>query len=144
MAIQKALIRLGRTTVCPTTDRLTNVGSTYNGITKRNNSEYDAFFSSGTTDANGRITFNLTTDGTATGPAMFSAIHTVNAITQSTSTTIANLPSFYVETISANLKQITIRGIAAQAGLVILGIAISQQAFAGAGITGLISVWGLP
>lgn len=128
----------------PAADRLDNVGLSFNGTTQRNNSEYTNYYNSGTTDANGRITFNLTTDGTATGTALFSAIHGVSAICQSNSTTISSLPYFFVETISTNLKQLTIRAISSQSGLVILGIGVSQSSFVGAGITGRITINGLP
>ena len=145
MAIRKAItIISGREQVMPSTDILTNVGTTYLATTARNTSEYAQYFSSGVTDANGRITFNLTTDGTTNGPAIFSAIHSYNCICLSNSTIIASLPNYFVESISVNLKQITVRGMSSQALLTILGISVAQAAFIGAGVDGHIQVWGLP
>lgn len=132
MSIRSALARVsGRTTVLASVDRLNNTGKVWNGTTQRNRSEYDQYMNSGVTDANGRIVFNLTTDGTASGPAVFSAIHSVDAICGSNSTNFSLLPYFFVETVSANNKQITIRGIA-------------QKAFAPSGVVGSITVTGLP
>lgn len=145
MAIRKALALIsGRNRVIPTADRLTNVGATYNGIVRKESSEYDTWLGSGTTDANGRVTVNLTVDGTSTGVALFSSVVYGNATTYSASTNLSLLPNFYIESVSANFKQVVFRGIASQAGLVILGIGISQAAFVGSGIPALVQVIGLP
>lgn len=145
MAIRRATSLInGRQTAVPAADKLANVGSSYVGTTRRSNSEIDNYFGTGVTDSNGRITFNLTVDGTPTGTAIFSSILNVSAITKSNSTVISNLPNFFLESISSDMKQIVLRGTASQSGLVLLGVGVSQVAFVGAGITGLVAVAGLP
>lgn len=134
----------GREALVPSGDYLLNTGDIWNGTTRYEASQTRRYVNSGTTDANGRITFNLTTDGTTNGPVLYSSILCVNCDTQTNTTNLANIPYFFIESISANLKQVTIRGVSSQAGLVILSIGITQIQFAGSGLTGRINVVGLP
>lgn len=145
MASRRAISSInGRLTATPTSDYLTSTGDLYNGTTRYEASQTRRYTSSGTTDSNGRITFNMTADGTASGAALFTAIFHVSGFPRINAANAQNVPTFYIESISANLKQVTLRSISNGSVISILGINILQVTFGASGVTCYINVSGLP
>lgn len=110
----------------------------YNG-TVQNVSGLRLYTSTGSTDANGRITFLVTDTGLVGGNALFSSVFTIQATGGPAVFTAVNVPVFYVESVSADRKTIIIRG-AKGTTLVALG---ATMTFVGAGVTAYITMIGL-
>lgn len=88
------------------------------------------FVGTATTDANGVATFYATTDGTASGSALFNNIMTVHATTRNNTASAIAVPIASVKEISSG-KTITVNVVTGR-NLLALG---ATTAFAGAGIT---------
>lgn len=86
-----------------------------------------------TTDADGRVTVNLTTNGLVGGPALFSSLVKYSAIGFDGSGNALQVPLFYVE--SASPTQVVFRGIKGRSQGVLLGGTIVPMEFVGAGYT---------
>lgn len=112
MALRKPLIKLnGRDTVLPNTETLDRVGDIWVDTTKKQLSELVRYIHSANADASGNHTFNLTTDGTASGAAIFSSILSIQGIVRFNTTVIKDAPLVYVKNISVNLKQLDVRAV---------------------------------
>lgn len=108
MPIQKPLVRiLGRTSEIPATDRVAGAGIIWVGTTSTESSSLTEYVGSGVPDQDGIVFFNLTTDGTASGPAIFSSILNVQVSAEFPATDAVNLKktiTAYLHNISTNLK----------------------------------------
>lgn len=104
----------------------------YNGTSLKENPAVAIWTFTGTTDANSRVTCNLTLDGTPTGTAIFAAIYGISAMCVENAVFAKPDDVNYacIETISVNFKQITIR------------IANQKKAFPGIGIEVRVTVNG--
>lgn len=83
----------------------------WNGTTQYTQSGVRQFTNTGSTDGNGRITFNVTADGTAGGTALFTSVFAISITGGPSAFNAVNAPSFYVESVSADRKQVVIRGV---------------------------------
>lgn len=110
----------------------------YNGTTVYRSNVTARFASTGTTDGNGRVSFNLTKDGTTTGAAIFSKIFSVNATGVATNTNnVGNYPFVVIESVTA--KIVTVRALTGIAALLTFGATVQ---FVGAGVICHIDVSG--
>lgn len=113
----------------------------WNGTTQYNASQLRKYTNTGTTDANGRVTFNLTQNGSVGGTALFTTILSANATGLDGSGTAIQGPSMIVESISAT--QVVFRGIrGTSTGVLIGGTVISAQ-YVGAGYTVYVEITGI-
>lgn len=111
----------------------------WNGTTQYQDLSLRRFTLSGVTNSSGQVTFNLTTDGTATGPALFSSIFAIQAIGVYTGATSTSVPNPYVQNIAGTLKTVTI-GITTGTAISILGVL--SIVFGGSGYTIYVTVEG--
>jgi hypothetical protein len=112
----------------------------YNGTTLYKSNQTIRFATSGVTDANGRIVFITTKDGTTTGPAIFSKIFSINTCGVAGGTNnVSQYPYSTVEAVAA--KSITIRSLMGISALITLG---PTMQFSGSGVTHYIEVVGAP
>jgi hypothetical protein len=107
----KALIN-GRDTVLPTGDTIGGTGLYYNRtlagtLTAYEKSSVGKYVATGVTDSNGLITIYPTSNGLASGTALFSQIFDVNIQVKGTAQTIS---TFRWESTGADLKSIVVRG----------------------------------
>ena len=113
----------------------------YNGTTRYNNQQLRAFSGTGTTDANGRITFNLTTTGISGGTALFTSILTANAIGLDASGSPIQAPQFFIESISAT--QVVFRAVRGTSTGVLIGGTVVSAQYVGAGYTAWVQIIGV-
>lgn len=108
MALRKPLVRiLGRKSEIPSADRIEGAGIVWSNSTPTESSTLTEFISSGVPNQDGVVLFNLTTDGTAGGPAIFSQILNVNVSVEFAASDTAGLKrqiTVYIHNISSNLK----------------------------------------
>lgn len=108
MAVRKPLTNInGRKTELPSTDRLEGAGIIWVGSTRTESSTLIEYISSGIPNQDGAVFFNLTTDGTASGPAIFSQILNISATAEFPAvdgTTLKKAITAYIHNISPNLK----------------------------------------
>ncbi len=99
-----------------------------------NNGGVKTFYASGTTDANGKITLNLTMDNTLSGPAIFKAIWFNDSKCTSPAGSPQAAVTSYVESLSADLKK-TIHGyFKANAVTILLSMVYNPFANVGANV----------
>lgn len=92
-----------------------------------------AYYISGTTDANGNVTLNLTEDGTANGVALFSDIWAITTYPQVNANGPADAVQSYRKSLSANKKNVTYGFYKANALTVTLGLLFVPVTSIGAG-----------
>ena len=113
----------------PSITNTTPVLDHWQGATQRQNVTLRTWSNTGTTDANGRVTFNLTQNALLGGKALFTTILTAQGIGVDASGSSVQSPQFFVESVSAT--QIVFRGV--RGTIVVLGG--NSMQFVGAGIT---------
>lgn len=113
----------------------------WHNTTQYNASQLRVYTSSGTTDANGRVTFNMTTTGLSGGPALFSTVLNVEAIGVNNSGTAIQVPVASIQSVTAT--QCILRFIrGTSTGILIGGTVISAQ-YVGAGYTVYVKIIGV-
>lgn len=140
--MRKPLARInGRDTELALGDFIRGAGDVYNGTTRYEQGATREFFGTAITNSNGRATFYLTTDGTANGPALFSAIFGLPTADLLTATTNAvDTPVPVIESISADRKIVVVRTIRGQ----VLLLLAATTTFGPQNITVGLRVKGLP
>lgn len=113
----------------------------YNGTTQYAAEQLRVFSGTGTTDANGRLTFQLTTTGAAGGTALFTSVLTANAIGLDASGSAIQAPQFFIESISAT--QVVFRAIRGTSTGVLIGGTVVSAQYAGAGYTAWVQIIGV-
>lgn len=117
----------------PTVTAIQPILDHWNGATQYNNSQLRTWSSTGTTDANGRVTFNLTQTGLVGGTALFTSILNAGAIALYAGGSAIESPLAFIESISAT--QIVFRFVdGTSTGVLIGGTVVSMQ-YTGAGVT---------
>lgn len=113
----------------------------WHGTTQYNSSQLRRYTNSGTTDSNGRVTFNLTTNGLSGGTPLFSSVLSVNVIGLDGSGTAIQAPLFFIESVTST--QIIIRGIRGTSTSVLLGGTIVSVQYIGSGYSVRITIEGV-
>lgn len=111
------------------------------GTTQYNLGQIRMYAGSGTTDANGRATFNLTTTGLSGGAALFTSVANITAISFDGSGNPLQAPLCFVE--SASATQIIIRCVRGVSQGILIGGTINTLQYVGAGYTVQLSAMGL-
>lgn len=117
----------------PTITSATPYVDHWHGTTQYNNTQLRRYTNSGTTDANGRVTFQLTQTGIAGGTALFTALLSAQAMGVDGSGTAIQGVFFITESLSATA--ITFRAIRGTSTGVLIGGTVVSAQFAGAGYT---------
>lgn len=105
----------------------------WNGTTQYNNSQLRSWTATGTTDANGRVTFNFTQNGLAGGTPLFTTILYANAIAVDNSGNPIQVPLSSIQSITNT--QVIFRFVdGTSTGVLIGGTVVSMQ-YTGAGYT---------
>jgi hypothetical protein len=112
----------------------------WNGTTQYNASQLRKYTNVGTTDANGRVTVNLTQNGLVGGTALFSTVFSAQAIGVDGSGVAIQAINMFVESISAT--QVVFRATRGTSVGVLVGGTIISIQFAGAGYTVYVIVEG--
>jgi len=105
----------------------------YHGTTQYNNQQLRKYTNINTTDANGRVTLQLTTTGIAGGTALFTSLLAINAIGSDGSGTAIQAPMLIVE--SATATQVVLRAVRGTQTGVLIGGTVTSAQFAGSGLT---------
>lgn len=105
----------------------------WHGTTQYQASQLRKYSNIGTSDANGRVTFQLTTTGIGGGTALFTSILSANATAVDGSGTAIRGPNVIIESISATA--VTFRLIRGTSTGVFIGGTVVSAQFAGAGYT---------
>jgi hypothetical protein len=113
----------------------------YHGTTQYNNQQLRRYSNVLTTDANGRVTVNLTTTGVSGGTALFTSLLSAQAIALDGSGTAIQGPNMIIESSSAT--QIVFRGIRGTSIGVLIGGTIISAQFAGSGYSVYIDIVGV-
>lgn len=117
------------------------VADHWNGTTQYNNYQLRDYTNIGTTDANGRVTVNLTTTGLAGGPALFSSILFADAIAVDNSGNALQVPLPSLQSVTAT--QVIFRFVDGTSTGVLIGGTITSLQYTGAGYTVYISIRGI-
>ena len=112
-----------------------------NTVTSYSNNEVRMLTDVSTTDANGRVTIQLTQNGISGGTALFSTILSASAIVVDGSGTAIQKPFAVIESITATA--VTFRCIRGTSTGVLLGGTVISAQFAGAGYTVYSTITGL-
>lgn len=113
----------------------------WNGTTQYTNTQLRKYTNTGTTDSNGRVTFNMTENGLVGGTALFSSILSVNAIAVDNSGTAINVPLASVQSISAT--QCILRFVDGTSTGVLIGGTVISMEYTGAGHTVYVDITGV-
>lgn len=115
--------------------------SHYHGTNSYSNTQILTYTNSATTDSNGRVTFNLTVDGTTSGIPLFTTILFPEAIGVDNSGTAIQAPLFFIESLTST--QIIFRGVRGTSTGVLIGGTVVSAQFIGSGYTCYIQVKGI-
>lgn len=113
----------------------------WHGTTQYNASQLRKYTNTGTTNANGRITFNLTQNGNVGGTALFTSLLSISASGADGSGNPIQAPIFFVETQTAT--QVIIRAVRGTSTGVLIGGTVVSMQYAGAGYTARIEITGV-
>lgn len=113
----------------------------WHGTTQYNSAQLRRYTNSGTTDSNGRVTFNLTQNGMSGGTALFSAVLSASAIGIDGSGNPIQAPIFFIESISAT--QVVFRAVKGTSTGVLLGGTVVSLAYVGSGYSMRCTVEGI-
>lgn len=113
----------------------------WHGTTQYNASQLRKYSNSGTTDANGRVTFNLTTNGLVGGTALFSNVLSVCPVGFDGSRNALQAPFVFVETLTTT--QIVLRAVRGTSTGVLIGGTVNSAQYCGAGYTIRVEITGV-
>ncbi len=99
-----------------------------------NNGGIKTFYATGTTNANGEVTLNLTEENTAGGTPLFKEVWFNDSKSTMTATGPGDAVTSYVKSLSSNLKVTTHGYFKANALTITLGLLLAPLASVGAGI----------
>lgn len=113
----------------------------WHGTTQYNASQLRKYTNSAATDANGRVTFNLTQNGLGGGTALFSSILSISAIAVDNSNNAIQVPLPSVQSLSAT--QAIIRCVDGTSTGVLIGGTVTSMQYTGAGYTVYVEITGV-
>lgn len=105
----------------------------WHGTTQYNNSQLRTWSGTGTTDANGRVTFHFTENGLAGGVPLFTTILNASAIAVDNSGSATQVPLPSIQ--SLNSTQVIFRFVDGTVTGVLIGGTITSMQYVGAGYT---------
>lgn len=125
----------------PTVTSATPYIDHWHGTTQYNNTQLRKYTAVGTTDANGRVTFNMTQNGLVGGVALFSSVLSVNAIAVDNSGNAIQVPLASIQALTAT--QCILRFVdGTSTGVLIGGTVVSMQ-YTGAGYSVYVEMTGV-
>jgi hypothetical protein len=125
----------------PTIVTTTPFADAYSGTTQVTAPNLRLFATTGTTDANGRITVNLTTTGLVGGPALFTTVLYANCMGVDNSNNPLQVPLGSLQSVSAT--QVVFRFVDGTSTGIIIGGTVNSMQYTGAGYTAYIQVVGI-